>query len=83
MSVLKIATSAMMAMALVAVPTLAQAAPVANKLSVSAPVARTGARTVGVNKARGGTIIIAILAVAAVVAGIVIAADNNNNPTSA
>ena len=81
MSVSKIATSAMVALSLVAVPTLAQAAPVASKLAISAP-ARAGAVVHKSNKAVGGGIIIAILAAAAVIAGIVIAADNNKNPTS-
>jgi len=82
MSVSKIVTSAVMALSLVAVPTLAQAAPAASKLSISAP-ARAGVATKKANKAIGGGIIIAILAAAAVIAGIVIAADGNDTPTSA
>ncbi len=83
MSVQKIATSAIVALSLAAVPTLAQAAPAASKLSIAAPVARVGAHTVKASKFSGGSIVIAVLAAAAVIAGIVIAADNNNNPTSA
>lgn len=79
MSISKIATAAFMALSLAVVPTLAQAAPAASKLSVSAALARSGAHTVKGNKAIGGGIIIAVLAAAAVVAGIVIAADNNNS----
>lgn len=82
MTVSKIATSAIMALSLVAVPTLAQAAPAASKLSVTA-APRVGAKTTKGNQAIGGGIIIAILAAAAVIAGIVIAADGNNAPTSA
>ena len=86
MSVSKIA-SAVMALSLVVVPTLGQAAPAASKLAVSVPtsatVARTGAPTVQGNKARGGGLIVALLAAAAVIAGIVIAADKNKTPTSA
>ena len=69
----KIATSAVMALSLVAVPTLASAAPVASKSVVSA---RVGAPVAKGNKAAGGGLIIALLAGAAVIAGIIIAADS-------
>lgn len=82
MTVSKIATSAIMALSLVAVPTIAQAAPAASRLSVTAP-ARAGAKTADANGIHGGGIIIALLAAAAVIAGIIIAADNNDSPTSA
>ena len=86
MSVSKIATSALMALSLVAVPTLAQADPAASRLSITAPagvsVARVGARTTKANKAVGGGVLIAIIAAAAVIAGIVIAADDNNKSVS-
>lgn len=86
MSVSKIATSAVLALSLVAVPTIAAAAPAASKLSVTAPTgnvaARAGATVTRSKKAGGSSIIIAVLAAAAVIAGIVIAADGNDNPTS-
>lgn len=86
MSVSKIATSAIMALSLVAVPTMASAAPAASKLSVTAPTgavaARAGVRSAKGNKAMGGGVWIAILAAAAVIAGIIIAADNNRSPVS-
>lgn len=80
------ATAAIAALSLVTVPTIAAAAPVATKLSVSGPAARVGATVANASEARGGKrgagLIIAILAAAAIIAGIIIAADNNNNPTS-
>jgi hypothetical protein len=79
MSFSKIATAALTALSLVAVPTIASAAPAASKLSVAS--ARTSAPAKG-NKALGGGVIIAVLAAAAVIAGIVIAADSNGSPTS-
>ena len=86
MSVSKIATSAIMALSLVAVPTMASAAPAASKLSVTAPTgavsARAGVRSTKGNKAVSGGIIIGLLAAAAVIAGIIIAADNNRSPVS-
>ena len=86
MSVSKFATSAAVALSLVAVPTLAQAAPAASKLSLTAPnsasVARVGANSGKANKAVGGGVIIAILAGLAVIGGIIIAADNGKKPTS-
>ena len=83
MSVSKIATSAILALSLVAVPTIAAAAPAANRLSVTAPAARVGAPVVRTKKGGGSSLIIAVLAAAAVIAGIVIAADGNDTPTSA
>lgn len=86
MSVSKIATTAIMALSLVAVPTLASAAPAASKLSITAPTgavsARVGARTISGKKAVGGGVIIAILAGLAVVGGILIAAKGNNTAAS-
>lgn len=86
MSVSKIATTAVMALSLVAVPTLASAAPVASKLSITAPTsavsARAGAQTVNGKKAVGGGLIIALLAAAAVIAGIIIAADSGKSSVS-
>ena len=86
MSFSKFATSAVMALSLVAVPTLASAAPAASRLSIISPnsavSARVGARTVSGKKVVGGGIIIAILAAAAVIGGIVIAADSNKKATS-
>lgn len=80
MSVSKIATSAVMALSLVAVPTLASAAPAAS--NANAVSARVGAPSVGGKKAAGGGLIIALLAGAAVIAGIVIAADSKGTATS-
>ena len=86
MSVSKIATTAIMALSLVAVPTLASAAPAASKLSITAPTgavsARVGARTISGKKAVGGGVIIAILAGLAVVGGIIIAASGTKAPVS-
>jgi hypothetical protein len=81
MSFSNFATSAVMALSLVAIPTLASASPAASRLSVTAPMsavsARTGAHAVRGKKMVGGGIIIAVLAAAAVIGGIVIAADSN------
>lgn len=85
MRVSKKILAGMSALSLVAVPTLASAAPGASRLSVAAPVARTGAATTEANEGRGrrgSGLIIGILALAAIIAGIVIAADNNNAPVS-
>jgi hypothetical protein len=86
MSVSKIATSAVLALSLVAVPTIAAAAPAASKLSVAAPTGnvagRVGAPVRRTAKGGGSSIIIAVLAAAAVIAGIVIAADGNGKATS-
>ena len=86
MSVSKIATTAVMALSLVAVPTLASAAPAASKLAVTAPTgavaARAGALSVNGKKAVGGGVIIGLLAGVAVIVGIIIAADSNKSPVS-
>lgn len=86
MSVTKFATSAVLALSLVAVPTIAAAAPAASRLSVTASTVapRAGAPVARTSKMGGGSsIIIAVLAAAAVIAGIVIAADGNGKPKSA
>ena len=88
MSFSKFATSAVMALSLVTIPTLASASPAASRLSVAAPMsavsARAGAHAVRGKKMVGGGIIIAVLAAAAVIGGIIIAADSNKKtPTSA
>jgi hypothetical protein len=80
MSVSKIATAAVMALSLVAAPTVAAAAPAASKLSVAS--ARTSAPVAKGNKAVGGGLIIALLAGAAVIAGIIIAADSGKSAVS-
>ncbi len=77
MSVSKIVTSAVMALSLVAVPTLASAAPAASKLSVAS--ARTAAPAAKGQKAVGGGLIIGLLAGAAVIVGIIIAADSGKS----
>ena len=76
MSVSKIATSAVMALSLIAVPTLASAAPAAAKLSIATAPAVKG------KKAAGGSLVIALLAAAAVIGGIVIAAGGKGTPVS-
>ena len=85
MSVSKIATTAIMALSLVAVPTLASAAPAASKLAVTAPTgavaARAGAQVNG-KKAVGGPVFIALFAGIAVVLGIVIAAKGSGTAVS-
>lgn len=85
MSVSKIATTAIMALSLVAVPTLASAAPAASKLSVTAPTgavaARAGAQVNG-KKAVGGPVIIALFAGVAVIVGIIIASSSNKAAVS-
>lgn len=80
MSVSKIVTSAVMALSLVAVPTLASAAPAASKLSIAS--ARTSAPAAKGKKAVGSGLIIALLAGAAVIGGIVIAADSGKTAVS-
>lgn len=75
-------TTVAAAIAMVAVPTIASAAPAAQALSVraSAPV-RAASVQKGESKL-GGSILIALLAAAAVVAGIVIASDGSNDAVS-
>ena len=86
MSVSKIVTSTVLALSLVAVPTIASAAPAASKLSLSAPTSavasRTGASVRRTSKGGGSSIIIAVLAAAAVIAGIVIAADGGKKTSN-
>ena len=78
MSVSKIVTSAVMALSLVAVPTLASAAPAASKLSVAS--ARTSAPVAKSNKGTGGSgLIVGLLAGVAVIVGIIIAADSGKS----
>jgi hypothetical protein len=78
MSVSKIATAAVMALSLVAAPTLAAAAPAASKLSIAS--ARTSAPVAKSNKGTGGSgLIVALLAGAAVIVGIIIAADSGKS----
>lgn len=79
MGVRKLMTS-LAVISLVAAPTIAQAAPVASKLSVSN--ARVGAAQAEESKLAGGSVIIAVLAAAAVIAGIIIAADGDDEPVS-
>lgn len=76
----KAVTAATVAMAMTAVPTLAQAASPASRLSVSSAVsgARAGAAQANENKL-GGSTLLAVLAAAAVIAGIVIAVDGGND----
>ena len=71
MRISKIVSTAAIALSLIAVPTLASAAPVASKLALS----DRAAPMVKGKKAAGGGLIIALLAGAAVIAGIIIAAD--------
>jgi hypothetical protein len=82
MSVSKIVTSAVMALSLVAVPTLASAAPAASKLSITAPTsavsARAGAQTVKGKKAASG-LLIGGLAAVAVIVGIIIASNGSKS----
>lgn len=84
MSVSKIATSAVMALSLVVVPTLAQAAPAASRLAVTAPTGATVAR-VGAHTAKGDSaigrksLIFIVLGLLAVGGGIAAAVSNNNN----
>ncbi|UVO52832.1 hypothetical protein [Sphingomonas sp. SUN039] len=81
MSVSKIVTSAVMALSLVAVPTLASAAPAASKLSVVS--ARSAAPVAKGNKGTGGSgLIIGLLAGVAVIVGIIIAADSGKSAVS-
>lgn len=76
----KSAMAATVAMAMAVVPTLAQAASPASRLSLGAAAApaRAGAVRQDESKA-GGSVILAILAAAAVVAGIVVAVDGGND----
>lgn len=84
MSVRKTLMTSLAIASMVAVPTIAQAAPTAaSKLSVRAAPARVGAVQSRKSELHGSGIIIAVLAAAAVIAGVVIAADSNNSPTSA
>ena len=74
------------AVSLIAVPTLAQAAPsaAASKLSVQSAVARSGAPVSNVSAAEGrsGGLIIGALSLAAIIAAIIIAADGNKKAVS-
>lgn len=87
MSVRKSLMAAAVAVSMVAMPTVVQAADAASKLSVRAAPAvqksvRAGAAKRDASNAGGGSVIIAILAAAAVIAGIVVAADGSNEPSS-
>jgi hypothetical protein len=89
MSLRKSVMAAAVAVSMVAMPTVVQAAQAnaASKLSVRAAPAvqknvRAGAAKRDANNLGGGSVIIAILAAVAVVAGIVIAADGSDAPTS-
>lgn len=87
MSFRKSLAAAVAVASLVAIPTVANAADAASKLSVRAAPAvqksvRAGAAKRDANNVGGGSVIIAIIAAAAVIAGIVVAADGTDAPTS-
>ena len=83
MRVLKSATAAIMAVAMAAVPMVAQAAEAGRVgASQSKAVERLSVRPTKQSELRGGGIVIALLAAAAVVGGIIIAADGKNKPKS-
>ncbi|SNS58379.1 hypothetical protein SAMN06295912_109134 [Sphingomonas laterariae] len=77
----KAVTAATVAVAMMAVPTLAQAASPASRLSVGSAVsgARAGADRSDESKLGGGGVILAVLAAAAVIGGIVVAVDGGND----
>lgn len=81
MSIRKAAMAVIVAVSMVAVPTVAQAAQARTAASQHS-VARSGAKVAKESDLRGGSIILALLAAAAVIAGIVIAADGSNKPSS-
>lgn len=74
-------TAATVAVTMIALPTLAQAASPASRLSVGSAVStsRAGAAQADESKLGGGSAILAILAAAAVIAGIVIVVDGGND----
>jgi hypothetical protein len=86
MNIRKAAMAALIAGSMVAVPTLAQAAPASqtavSKLSLRSAQVRSGKTVVKKNDLGGGSIVIALLAAAAVIGGIVIAADGGNGANS-
>ena len=86
MNIRKASMAALIVGSMVAVPTLAQAAPAnqsaVSKLSVRSAQVRLGKAVAKKNDLGGGSVIIALLAAAAVVGGIVVAADGGNNATS-
>ncbi len=86
MSIRKAVMTALFAGSIVAVPTIAQAAPAnqtaVSKLSVRSAQVRSGAVIAKKNDLGGGSVIIALLAAAAVLGGIVLAAGGGNNATS-
>jgi hypothetical protein len=87
MSFLKSVMTATVAVSMIAVPTVVQAAQAdrsaVSKLSVrAAPAVRQGVSKRGANSFGGSSVIIAVLAAAAIVAGIVVAADGNKVPKS-
>lgn len=75
-------TTVAAAIAMVAVPTIASAAPAAKSLSVRAAAPIRAASAQRDESQLGGSILIAVLAAAAVVAGIVIASDGSNDAVS-
>lgn len=85
MSIRKTVTAALVASAMVVVPTVAQAAQAnqsaASKLSVRSAQVRSGA-TVAQKNQLAGSLILAIVAAAAVIGGVIIASNGNNNPAS-
>jgi hypothetical protein len=77
----KAAASVVVAVSMMALPSMAVAQTAsASKLSVVSAT-RSGADAES-EKLAGGSLIIAVLAAAAVVAGIVVAADSDDEPTS-
>lgn len=83
MRVLKSATAAALAVAMVAVPMAAQAAESKRVgVSKSAAVSRLAVNPAKKSQLAGGSIVIALLAAAAVVGGVVIASDGSNKPSS-
>ena len=82
MSIRKAVTATIVAMSMVAMPTVVQAAQAKQTAVSSLSLNRAGAKASKSSDLAGGSLIIALLAAAAIVAGIVIAADGSNKPKS-
>ena len=82
MSIRKAVTATIVAMSMVVMPTVVQAAQAKQTAVSSLSLNRAGAKASKSSDLAGGSLIIALLAAAAIVAGIVIAADGSNKPKS-
>lgn len=82
MKIRKAAMAALIAGSMIALPTIAQAAPAVSKLSIRSAQVRGGAAVAKKNELAGASLLIALAAAGAVIGGIVIASSGGNSATS-